>query len=276
MPFAASRDGSQIYFRHDEALPWVGRAAPAVLMHHGVALTGEAWSGWIPTLIGAGFQVIRLDMRGFGKSSSVAVDYVWSFDDFLDDIDAVTEAAGVKDYYFVGESLGGLIGLVAAIRRPEAVLGLGLLSCPFDGRRIGKAIDSWRSVIEKDGMTGWADMLMGQRFAPDFADDRMLNWVRDLQETCDGNAVAGQAEFIRKQDVTDDLPSIRAPALVMAPSGSPFVDPRQAAELQNRLAQAEIMWFPGHRHSLLMSSAETCARAFANFVQRRGKAHSDS
>lgn len=47
--------------------PW-RESRGTIVMHHGVALNGDAWCDWEPSRLAAGYQVIRLDMRGFGRS----------------------------------------------------------------------------------------------------------------------------------------------------------------------------------------------------------------
>jgi 3-oxoadipate enol-lactonase len=269
MPFATAPDGGQIYYRVDSIVPPWRESAGVVVMHHGVALTGDAWAEWLPALLAAGFRVIRPDMRGFGRSAPTPKDYDWSLPNFFADLDAVLDAESVDAFHYVGESLGGLVGLAYAARRPERVLSCALLSTPFDGRRV-KAVERWRAMIEADGMAAWSEQLMPMRFA-DGVDPRILQWVRTLQAGCSPHAVYEQGEFIRTQDLTPELGNIVAPLLIFAPDGSPFVDRSMPADLHALVAGSEIQWFPGQRHSLLMSRATECAAAYVDFIERRLK-----
>lgn len=268
MPTTRSRDGAQLYYAEDCATdPWAP-SAPVVLMHHGVALTGDAWAGWLPCLLQAGLRVVRMDMRGFGRSEPVAPGHRWSLDEFIADIEAVAAAVDARTFHYVGESLGGLVGLALASRRPQRVSSLCLLSTPYDGKLVGPAIDDWRGIVEHQGMAAWSQSLMPMRFAPGGIPQAAYDWVLELQARCAPHAVLGQAEFIRTQSVTDELQSIRVPVLVLASDGSPFVDRSLALGLHSRLPSSEIQWYPGHRHSLLMSGARQCAAAYAHFLQR--------
>lgn len=269
MPTVTSHDGARIFYQVDCTAPPWAPAARVVLMHHGVALTGDAWAGWLPTLLQAGLRVVRVDMRGFGRSERVAPDYRWSMEDFFADIDAVATAIGVQRFHYVGESLGGLVGLAMAARRPRQIASLCLLSTPHDGSLVGPAIDGWRAIIDSQGMAAWSQALMPMRFAPNGIPRAVHDWVLDLQAGCCPHAVLGQAGFIRGQSVTDELPSIQAPALILSPDGSPFVDSSLALGMHARLPSSEIQWYPGHRHSLLISGAAQCASAYRHFLDRR-------
>jgi 3-oxoadipate enol-lactonase len=268
MPIANSSDGGKIFYQVSSLVPPWREPAGVILMHHGVALTGDAWCEWQPCLLSGGYRVIRLDMRGFGRSQPTPENYGWSFSNFFADIDAVLAAEHVDSFHYVGESLGGMIGLAYAARRPDKILSCGLLSTPFEGKRI-KAVDTWRATIGKGGMSAWSDSLMSMRFADGDVDPTMYEWVRDLQKRCSPTAVYEQAEFIKIQDLTPELDNIRAPVLILAPDGSPFVDRALAEDLHARLKGSEIQWFPGQRHSLLMSRAHECADAYLNFLKRR-------
>jgi 3-oxoadipate enol-lactonase len=105
-------------------------------MHHGVALNGDAWMDWQPNLLAAGYRVIRLDMRGFGRSEPMPEGYGWSLPNFFADMETVLAAENVEAFHFVGESIGGLIGLAYTAHSPDRLLSAALLSTPFDGRRV--------------------------------------------------------------------------------------------------------------------------------------------
>ncbi|MGB5902489.1 MAG: alpha/beta hydrolase [Xanthobacteraceae bacterium] len=268
MPTATSSIGGQIHYQVSSLIPPWSESKGTIFMHHGVALTGDAWCEWQPALLAAGYRIIRIDMRGFGRSEPVAEGHQWSMQDFFADIDAVLEAESIDKFHYVGESLGGMIGLAYAARRPTRILSCALLSTPFDGSRI-KAVDRWRGLIESQGMTAWSTSLMPMRFAENDVAPAKYEWVHKLQSRCSPTACYGQAEFIKTQDLSAELSNIEAPVLILAPDGSPFVDRSMAYDLHQHLKASEIQWFPGQRHSLLMSRPDGCARAYASFLQRR-------
>ena len=110
---------------------------------------------------------------------------------------------------------------------------------------------------------------MPMRFVEGDVELSLYGWVRDLQTTCSAAAVCEQGEFIRTQDLTRELRQIRAPILILAPDGSPFVDRSMPADLHALITSSELHWFPGQRHSLLMSRARECAAVYAEFLKRR-------
>lgn len=268
MPFATARDGARIFYEVTSLVPPWREPVGTIVMHHGVALNGDAWIDWQPALLGAGYRVIRLDMRGFGRSEPTPVGHAWSLPGFFADLEAVLASENVGAFHFVGESIGGMVGLAYAARHPERLLSGAFLSTPFDGRRV-QVVDRWRATIAEKGMAGWADELMPMRFVEGDIDPAMYRWVRDLQASCSPSAVCEQGDFIRTQDLTPELGNIRAPILILAPDGSPFVDRSMPSDLHALIGSSELQWFPGQRHSLLMSRARQCAAAYVAFLARR-------
>lgn len=268
MPFATADDGARLYYETTSLVPPWRKTAGVILMHHGVALNGDAWMDWQPALLAEGYRIIRLDMRGFGRSEPTPPGYGWSLANFFTDMEIILAAEHVESFHFVGESIGGLIGLAYAARRPERLLSGALISTPFDGRRV-QIVDRWRATIAAKGMAGWADELMPMRFVENEVEPSLQAWVRDLQASCSATAVCEQGEFIRTQDLSQELGRIRAPILILAPDGSPFVDRSMPADLHALVATSELQWFPGQRHSLLMSRAHECATAYLAFLKRR-------
>jgi 3-oxoadipate enol-lactonase len=97
----------------------VGDGQP-ILLHPGFAdsrIWDPQWASYAER-----FQVIRCDMRGFGRSPvrSLPVTYARDVATLLDELD-------IRDAAIVGCSLGGRVALELAIARPELVRALVLI-----------------------------------------------------------------------------------------------------------------------------------------------------
>lgn len=125
MPYADS-DGTSIYYeRHG--------SGPAILFVHGSGGHHAAWWQQV-TALRDEFTVVTVDLRGFGKSDSSMPEF--DGQDFPGDVVAVLEAEQLTDVMVVGQSIGSVAALRAALQRPDrvsaAVLGhsLGGISHP--------------------------------------------------------------------------------------------------------------------------------------------------
>ena len=95
---------------------------PVVLLIHGWSLSGEVWDRQIGMLAEAGYRVLALDQRGHGGSDAPLTGY--GMDELADDAEDVLVAVGAGRAAVVGWSLGGMVGLRLAHRRPDLVSSL--------------------------------------------------------------------------------------------------------------------------------------------------------
>jgi pimeloyl-ACP methyl ester carboxylesterase len=72
-----------------------------------------------------GLRLVFLEFRGHGASSVSASDF--TLDDLADDALALLVHLGISRASFVGHSLGGMVALAAARKKPAAIEGLVLL-----------------------------------------------------------------------------------------------------------------------------------------------------
>ena len=96
-----------------------GDGTPVVLVHGSLATGAEEWQAQRP-LADAGYRLLVVDRRGYGRSPMAPGE------DFLRDADDILDLMG-DGAHLVGHSYGGLGALFAAARRPEATLSLTLL-----------------------------------------------------------------------------------------------------------------------------------------------------
>ena len=103
---------------------------PLVVLLHGFP---EAWFGWrfqIPALAQAGFRVVAPDLRGFNRSSKPKGVSAYELDHVAFDIKELIESLGEPSARVAGHDWGGATGWELAMRHPEVVDRLAILSSP--------------------------------------------------------------------------------------------------------------------------------------------------
>ena len=98
-------------------------SGPAIVLVHGFSLDGRMWDEQVAALRDIA-TVVRLDLRGYGRSSDPApgVAYAHSAD-----LLALLDHLNITSAVFVGLSMGGLVALHTALVAPQRVQGLVLL-----------------------------------------------------------------------------------------------------------------------------------------------------
>lgn len=100
-----------------------GAREPALIFVHGLAADRSYFGPQLAHFAGRR-QVVALDLRGHGGSSSTDEATI---DDFVADVVATADAAGVTSTVICGHSMAGVIGLKAALARPELVCGIAMI-----------------------------------------------------------------------------------------------------------------------------------------------------
>ncbi len=117
----ASVNGISLYYEIH------GTGKPLVMLHGGFG-TFETFAALSPALA-AKHQVIGVDLYGHGRTA--LTDRPLRFEHMADDIAGLIEHLGLEKVDLLGYSLGGAVALQTAIRHPERVNKLVLISTPF-------------------------------------------------------------------------------------------------------------------------------------------------
>ena len=144
------------YVNDDFTDAW--QPAPTVLFVHGLAESTEAWRAWVPHFARR-FRVVRLDLRGFGRSTPMPDTFEWDIDVLVDDIVALIRHLDVDRVHLVGAKSGGSMTLQLAADHPALVQTLTGVTPPVVGP--ADARGSFRSTACASGLVspcrgGWA------------------------------------------------------------------------------------------------------------------------
>lgn len=116
-----------------------GSGEPVVLLHGGFMTITTNWDGWIGELARTR-QVIAVEMQGHGRTADIARDF--SSEHHADDVAALLEYLKVPRADLIGYSMGGGVALRVAVRHPDKVRKVVVISSTFrrDGM-IQEAVD---------------------------------------------------------------------------------------------------------------------------------------
>jgi 3-oxoadipate enol-lactonase len=214
--------------------------APLVCMTHSLTSDSGMWAEQVPALLAAGYQVLRLDMRGHGGSSAVAGDY--RIEDLAADFISVLDALGFKSgVHLIGLSMGGMIGQVIAADYPGRLASL--MACCTAARWGGDTafmqarIDA---VREAGTLASIVDANMERRYGPAYRTRRPLRWEA-LRQTFLNTKLEGYfgcMAAILAHDVTARLPGVTVPTLVVAGSADLSTTPEDNQLIANLIPGA--------------------------------------
>ena len=111
-------NGISIHYRLDGP-----EDGPMVTMSHSLAANLHMWEWQMPALTQR-YRVLRFDTRGHGQTDAPEGDY--SLDLLADDLFGLLDGLGVETTHYVGLSMGGMIGQLAALKDQSRFASLAL------------------------------------------------------------------------------------------------------------------------------------------------------
>ena len=253
--FCAAGDGTRLAYATSGAGPPLVKAANW-LSHLDYDWESPVWRHWLAEL-SRRFRLIRYDERGCGLSDWDIGRF--SFDDWVDDLEAVVDAAGLERFPLLGISQGGPVAIAYAARHPERVSHLVLLGSFAQGRRkrarTPDDLDLAEARIEIVRL-GWGrpDPMYRQIFVSRFLPDATQEQWRSFDElqrrsTSTDNAWRFVDEFANI-DVTSLAPKLTVPTLIMCSRREPDNRFEQSRMLAALIPQSRLVPLDSSNHLL--------------------------
>ena len=265
MPTVNTNNGQLHYDLVDTTPPWV-KSPETILFHHGVAINSGIWSSWIPELSDK-YRILTFDVRGYGQSHIPDESFEWSFEGLAQDVMAIADAAGAENFHFVGESMGGAMGLYLGIHHPDRLLSITPCTSPHNGGKVQWLVE-WRDFIAEHGMEGWSERMMERRFFPGGISKDSEKWFASTQCSCSSHSILRHGEMLLDVNLSSDLGAITKPVHLIAADSSPFLPLTITSEIHNSIPNSELDVIAKARHGVVFSHAALCARSLRAFINR--------
>ena len=241
-------------------------AAPVVMFSHPLAATLEVWDAQAAALTGR-YRVLRYDARGHGGSAVPPGPYTLA--EMASDAVALLDALGIAQVHFVGLSMGGCVGMTAALDHASRFKSLVLADTTSQYAPETGAM--WEQRIrgaERDGMAPIVEPTMEIWFSAGFreAHKGAVDRVRAMLHATDPRGYIAAIRAIAPVDLTARLDAIRCPTLVLVGENDPGTTPAMARLIQERIPGARLAVLPGARHCSAVEAAEAFNTALLHFL----------
>ena len=255
-----------MYYETDNfAPPWT--EPESMLLLHGCAESGIVWYDWMPHLAPK-FNVVRPDMRGFGRSTPMHRDFAWSLERIVDDYTALMDHLGIDRCHVVAAKIGGTVARAFAARRPDRVSTLTVIGTPQALRPGAEHVPALIEEFETKGAEHWARRTMGGRLGDRFPPEGVEWWTRFMGRTAVSTLV-GFNKHINYADIRADLPKIRCPTLVIVTQESGLGSVESTRAWQQTIPDSELLVLPGRSYHVAATHAAECAQTVIGFIGRR-------
>jgi len=243
-------------------------SAPVVTLSHSLATDLSMWDPQMKALT-ARYRVLRYDTRGHGGTDAPAGAY--TLDQLADDAQALLKALGVAKTHWIGLSMGGMIGQTLALKSPEIFLSLSL--CDTSSRIPAEARPLWADRIktaQTQGMEPLVEGTIGRWFTAPFREQRndVVEPVRTMIRRTPPQGYAGCCAAISALDLTDRLPAIKIPTLVVVGEEDQGTPVAASQAIQAKIAGSQLEILKSAAHLANMEQPEAFTKALTPFLAR--------
>ena len=189
--------------------------APVVVLSHSLACSMVMWRPQLD-LLESHFQVLRFDTRGHGGSDAPAGPY--TLEQLVDDAIGILDELDFERVYWVGLSMGGMIGQGLALNHPDRIERLVLADTaaiiPDEAQPV------WQErldAVQSEGMPAVAESTLERWFTPRYL-EKNPSEIDQIRQQILGTPVAGYvgcSEAIRRLNYLNRLSAIQKPTLIM-------------------------------------------------------------
>ena len=251
-----------------------GRGTQPMLFAHGFGCDQNMWRFVVPAFE-EDYRVVLFDYVGHGGSDLRAYDRTKyaTLEGYAGDVLEICRELALREVVFVGHSVSGMIGVLAAIREPERFARLVLIGpspCYLD-------IGEYRGGFSREDLEGLLD----------FMDANYLGWASAMAPKIVGNPERPELgeeltnsfcrtdpeiakQFARATFLSDnraDLPRVRVPSLVLQCSQD-VIAAREVGEYVHRhLPGSRLVLMRATGHCPNLSAPQETIDAMKSFLR---------
>ena len=272
--FCKSRDGTRI------AWATCGNGPPLLFAQHSFHHLDHDWDNaiWRPwlDLLTRHHTVIRFDRRGCGLSDRDGVTF--GVEEFIEDFEAVVDAAALDRFALVGISTCGLVAAAYAARHPDRVTRMFLIA-PGARGRLGadpasediEALQARLKILER----GWekeqfasAQYLLAQHIIEATPAEKraFLDIVRQSTTAANMTRLISTAS---RADMRDIFPKITCPTMILHARLDPLIPFEEGREAPALIPGAQFIPLESGNHFLVESEPawQRMVDALEDFIQ---------
>lgn len=250
------------------------KARPLVLLH-GFTSHARAWDA-LAEALSNDHRVLALDQRGHGESEWAAPDAYGTFE-MVADLEAFVAALDLRSFTLLGHSMGGLVALHYAGKRPRSLSRLVIIDIGPDIAADGLArIES--SVQSADRFPSKEAAFARARSANPRPADADLRHRSDanLMRTSEGDWTYRYDRALRDPKRSRPRPApdeswraatqIEVPTLLVRGAESDILDPAVAKRLAEAIPHAQLIEIADSGHSIPLDAPDALLRALQKFL----------
>lgn len=235
-----------------------GKGAGVVLLHG----AGGSHLSYPPSIRRlSSVQVYALDLPGHGKSGGEGER---SISAYAGRVLAWMQATGLEAAVIAGHSMGGAIAQTLAIEAPGSVLGLVLIGT---GARLRVNPQLLAEIAAPETYQSALDKIIAWSF-DSTSPPRLVELVAKRMAETRPEVLVGDFIACDAFDLTERIPEIECPTLVICGANDKMTPPRNAHFLASQISGADLEIIPQAGHMVMLEKPQAVANTLARFLTK--------
>lgn len=247
-----------------------GAGGTPVVLLHGIFAEKDHWVDFARPLTGS-HHIIVPDLPGFGESSRIdgqAYDYAAQ----TERLGTWLDTLGLPRVHLAGNSMGGTIAALYALRHPNRVASVAFIGAPHGIRSaqpsaMDRLIDAGQAPLvahDAAAFDAMMDLVFEQR---PFLPGPILATARtEALRNAPSNLRLWRAQLKDRYLLQTQVGGLRPPTLALWGQQDRVFDASGADALRSRLPQARIEMLPGLGHLPMMEAPKDVSGRYARFL----------
>ncbi len=244
-------------------------AGPALVLIEGLGVGTWLWEKQVPAF-SKHFTTIVFDNRGAGKSDKPEGPYSISL--FADDLAALLDKLNIPKAHILGVSMGGFVALDFAVRYPQRVDRLVLVSTSAGGAdHVPMSQETLALLMQRQGEPRQLiRKRLGLAYSKQFMQEADVDHLIDLrlQDPQPQHAYMAQVMAGASFDLSKQAATIAARTLVTAGDADLLVPIANAHNLQSKLPDSELKVYEDLGHQFFVEIPDIFNRDVIEFLTR--------
>jgi proline iminopeptidase len=240
-----------------------------------------------------GLRVVTWDQLGCGQSDHAEDAELWQIPRFVEEVELVRQALGLKKVHVLGQSWGGVLGLEYCLAYPDAVktfiitssaFNIPLMQRGFERHKLALGHETMRMMAYREA-NGTTDHPEYQAIFTILAHRhlcRLDEWPESLKASMNiakpmlsavfGNYLFNCTGLLRSYDRTNDLRKIKQPCLIIHGEYD-YIIPECAMLSRDYLPNAELKIMKNCSHATFVENPNEYHQILGSFLKQHSSCY---
>jgi len=265
--FVETKKGKIYYFKNIE-----NKKTLTIVFLHGLSANHTTWNNITERLSQLKYNTLSIDLRGHGYSDKSKIKSLYKFEMFSEDIKLILQKEKLDNIILVGYSFGGSLAIDFAVRNPDLLRGLILISA---NHRNPLSYSFFKFLIPviilmlnlASLITLWQKRKNYHYYKPNEVSGYWRSTWQGLK-TMPWSINGWMLIEMAKLNLGKKINLIKVPTVIMHSKHDPFLSTKEIEDMIRKIPQAQIITSTNDSHFIATRAYEEVTGTILNFLKK--------